>query len=150
MGYTLSREGFDSRSALGRRVCGVFPFLDAHGRPQLSGCLKALAEREPGSAQPPPKAPAVTGGPRLPRRRNRGRRPDGAPPKDPRRRGRRGSGGRAGRGLRPDPATRYCSIRSGSFTPNAPTILLPDVPCSAKNDPVAAFGLLPLAVPSCS
>ncbi len=65
----LSRERFDRRSALGRRVCGEFSFVDARGRPQLSGCLKALAalaEREPGIALPPPKAPAVTGGPRLP------------------------------------------------------------------------------------
>ncbi len=71
----LSRKGFDSRSALGRRVCGEFPFLDARGRPQLSGCLKALAdlaERVPGIGLPPPKAPAVTGGPQPPRRRGPG------------------------------------------------------------------------------
>ena len=64
----LSRERFDSRSALGRRVCAEFAFTDALGRPQLAGCMKALgelAERVPGIVLPPPKAPAVTGGPRL-------------------------------------------------------------------------------------
>ena len=64
----LARESFDSRSALGRRVCEEFSFTDALGRPQLAGCMKALgtlAERVPGIVLPPPKAPAVTGGPRL-------------------------------------------------------------------------------------
>ena len=64
----LSRERFDSRSALGRRICVEFSFIDVRGRPQLAGCMKALgtlAERVPGIVLPPPKAPVVTGGPRL-------------------------------------------------------------------------------------
>ncbi len=64
----LSRESFDSRSALGRRVCAEFGFPDARGRPRLAGCMKApgvLAERVPGIALPPPKAPAARAGPRL-------------------------------------------------------------------------------------
>ena len=43
-----------------------FPFVDARGRPQLSGCLKALAalaEREPGIALPP--HPSRIGGLRV-------------------------------------------------------------------------------------
>jgi len=36
----LSRERFESRSALGRRVCAEFSFIDARGRPRLSGCLR--------------------------------------------------------------------------------------------------------------
>ena len=64
----LSREHFDSRSALGRRICEEFSFIDARGRLQLAGCMKALstlAERVPVIVLPPPKAPAVKGGPRL-------------------------------------------------------------------------------------
>ena len=64
----LSRERFDSRSALGRRVCEEFSFFDARGRPRLAGCMKALgvlAESLPGITLPPPQAPAVKGGPRL-------------------------------------------------------------------------------------
>ena len=64
----LSQERFDSRCALGRRICEEFSFLDARGRPRLAGCMKALgvlAERVPGIALPPPKAPAVKAGPRL-------------------------------------------------------------------------------------
>ena len=64
----LSRERFDSRSALGRRICEEFSFLDARGRPRLAGCMKALgvlAESLPGLTLPPPQAPAVKGGPRL-------------------------------------------------------------------------------------
>ena len=38
----LSRQRFDSRSALGRRVCREFGFSDGRGRLQLAGCLKAL------------------------------------------------------------------------------------------------------------
>ena len=38
----LSQERFDSRSALGRRICEEFSFADARGRPQLAGCMKAL------------------------------------------------------------------------------------------------------------
>ena len=37
---------FESRSAAGRRVCEAFGFLDARGRPQLTGCLSALAAME--------------------------------------------------------------------------------------------------------
>ncbi|MDE2826716.1 MAG: IS4 family transposase [Bacteroidota bacterium] len=42
----LSQEQFDSRGALGRRVCAEFDFLDHSGRPQLAGCLKALRHLE--------------------------------------------------------------------------------------------------------
>ena len=58
----LSQERFDSRSALGRRICGEFSFADVRGRPQLAGCMKALAalaERVPDIVLPPPKASAV-------------------------------------------------------------------------------------------
>ncbi len=64
----LSHESFDSRSALGRRICEEFSFLDARGRPRLAGCMKALvvlAESVPSITLPPPAAPAVKGGPRL-------------------------------------------------------------------------------------
>ena len=64
----LSHEQFDSRRALGRRICGEFSFFDARGRPQLAGCMKALgalAERVPDIVLPPAKAPAVKAGPRL-------------------------------------------------------------------------------------
>ncbi len=63
----LSQERFDSRSALGRRICEEFSFLDARGRPRLAGCMKALgalAERDSGIALPPPKAPAIGNRPR--------------------------------------------------------------------------------------
>ena len=39
----LSQERFDSRRALGRRICEEFSFVDALGRLQVAGCLKALA-----------------------------------------------------------------------------------------------------------
>ena len=39
----LAREEFDSRSALGRRVCEEFGFADNRGEWQLGGCLKALS-----------------------------------------------------------------------------------------------------------
>ena len=58
----LSQERFDSRSALGRRICKEFSFADARGRPQLAGCMKALgalAERVPDIVLPPPKASVV-------------------------------------------------------------------------------------------
>ena len=42
----LSQEQFDSRGALGSRVCAEFDFLDHQGRPQLAGCLKALRNLE--------------------------------------------------------------------------------------------------------
>ena len=64
----LSRERFDSRSALGRRICEEFSFTDARGRPQLAGCMKALgalAERVPDIVLPPPKASAPERRPRL-------------------------------------------------------------------------------------
>ena len=38
----LSQEQFESRRALGRRVCEECSFADARGRLQLAGCLKAL------------------------------------------------------------------------------------------------------------
>ncbi len=55
----LSRERFDTRSALGRRVCGEFPFVDARGRPQLSGCLKAHGR--PGRTRAGHRATAAEG-----------------------------------------------------------------------------------------
>ena len=64
----LSRESFESRSALGRRVCEEFSSLDARGRPQLAGCMKALADlagRVPDIVLPPPKAPAADSRPRI-------------------------------------------------------------------------------------
>ena len=64
----LSQEQFESRRALGRRVCAEFSFADARGRPQLAGCLKALtalAGRRPEIVLPPPQAPAVDRRPRL-------------------------------------------------------------------------------------
>ena len=64
----LSQERFDSRSALGRRICEEFSFADARGRPQLAGCMKALGaltERVPDIVLPPPKASAVDRRPRL-------------------------------------------------------------------------------------
>ena len=38
----MAAESCASRSALGRRVCEVFGFYDALGRPQQAGCMKAL------------------------------------------------------------------------------------------------------------
>ena len=64
----LSRERFDSRSALGRRICEEISFTDARGRPQLAGRMKALgalAERVPDIVLPPPKASAPERRPRL-------------------------------------------------------------------------------------
>ena len=64
----LSCEQFDSRSALGRRVCEEFAFADARGRLQVAGCLKALtalAGRRPEIVLPQPKSPAVDRRPRL-------------------------------------------------------------------------------------
>ncbi len=63
----LSQEQFDSRRALGRRICEEFSFADARGRPQLAGCMKALAtlsERVPEIVLPPARAPAVDNRPR--------------------------------------------------------------------------------------
>ncbi len=53
----LSQERFESRRALGRRICEEFSFFDALGRLQVAGCLKALAslaERWPDIVLPPP------------------------------------------------------------------------------------------------
>ena len=55
----LSQESFDSRRALGRRVCEEFSFFDARGRPQLAGCMKALtglATTSPEIVLPPPRS----------------------------------------------------------------------------------------------
>ena len=64
----LSQEQFESRRALGRRVCAEFSFADARGRPQLASCLAALtalAGRRPEIVLPPPQAPPVDRRPRL-------------------------------------------------------------------------------------
>ncbi len=63
-----SQERFDSRSALGRRVCEEFSLFDAAGRLRLAGCMKALAVLAgsvPGTFLSLPKMPAVTGGPGI-------------------------------------------------------------------------------------
>ena len=64
----LAQEHFDSRRALGRRVCEEFSFVDAIGRPQVSGCLHALATlagRDPDIVLPAPKSEGVDITPRL-------------------------------------------------------------------------------------
>lgn len=38
----LAQAGSASRTECGRRVCQLFRFHDARGRPQLAGCMKAL------------------------------------------------------------------------------------------------------------
>ncbi len=56
----LSRESFASRQSLGRRVCEEFALVDALGRWQVSGCLKALrtlAASAPEIVLPPPRVP---------------------------------------------------------------------------------------------
>lgn len=61
----LSQEQFDSRGALGRRVCAEFDFLDHTGRPQVAGCLKALRGLEQSSQRivlPPAAGPRPGGG----------------------------------------------------------------------------------------
>ena len=63
----LSQEQFGSRRAFGRRICREFPFFDAAGRLQVSGCLKALsalAGEDPGIVLPPSAASAVDRTPR--------------------------------------------------------------------------------------
>ena len=63
----LSQERFDSRRALGRRICEEFSFVDALGRLQVAGCLKALAALAEGSPEivlPPPRVAAVENRPR--------------------------------------------------------------------------------------
>ena len=60
----LCQEQFDSRGALGRRVCAEFDFLDHSGRPQVAGCLKALRSLEQTSARivlPPAVGPRPGG-----------------------------------------------------------------------------------------
>ena len=44
--HIVAQGTFDSRAALGREVCAQFGFVDARGRAQLAGCLKALAVLE--------------------------------------------------------------------------------------------------------
>ena len=63
----LSQERFDSRRALGRRICEEFSFVDALGRLQVAGCLKALttlAEGCPDIVLPAPRVAAVDNRPR--------------------------------------------------------------------------------------
>ena len=64
----LSQEQFDSRRAVGRRICEEFSFVDPSGRLQLAGCMKALAglaERDPRITLPVPQATTVRNTPRL-------------------------------------------------------------------------------------
>ena len=64
----LAQEHFDSRRALGRRVCAEFSFIDAMGRPQVTGCLHALATlaaRYPDIVLPASKSGGVDITPRL-------------------------------------------------------------------------------------
>ena len=42
----LAQAGSVSRTEVGRRVCELFGFHDALGRPQLAGCMKALRRLE--------------------------------------------------------------------------------------------------------
>ena len=63
-----SQERFGSRRAFGRRICREFSFVDAAGRLQVSGCLKALstlAGEDPEIVLPPPprsgRRPATAG-----------------------------------------------------------------------------------------
>ena len=63
----LSQERFDSRRALGRRICEEFSFVDALGRLQVAGCLKALAslaERSSDIVLPPAGGGIVDNKPR--------------------------------------------------------------------------------------
>ncbi len=63
----LAQEEFGSRRALGRRICQEFSFIDAAGRPQLAGCMKALAglaERVPEIVLPPPRTGGLDNRPR--------------------------------------------------------------------------------------
>ena len=64
----LAQEHFDSRRALGRRVCEDFSFVNAIGRHQVSGCLHALtsvAARDTVIVLPAPKSGGVDITPRL-------------------------------------------------------------------------------------
>ena len=61
----LSQEQFDSRRALGRRICLEFDFRDRCGQPQMAGCLKALhalAQTADRITLPPAGAPVPGGG----------------------------------------------------------------------------------------
>ena len=63
----LSQEQFDSRRALGRRTCEEFSFVDAAGRFQVAGCMKALAtlaEGSPDIVLPRPRVVGVDNRPR--------------------------------------------------------------------------------------
>ena len=65
----LSRERFDSRQALDRRIREEYSFADARGRPRLAGHTEAfseLARTVPGIVLPPPRALAVRNRLRLP------------------------------------------------------------------------------------
>ena len=62
----LSKEKFDSRRALARRICEAFSFVDAAGRLQVAGCmqaLSALSDRSPDIVLPPPRSPPVNNRP---------------------------------------------------------------------------------------
>ena len=64
----LAQERFDSRRALGRRLCAEFGFQDRRGRFQVTGCLKALRVLEARSEAivlPPPQTASVRSGPSL-------------------------------------------------------------------------------------
>ena len=66
----LANESFPHRTALAKRVCAEFRFLDARGLPQLTTCLKALRTLDArGSIQLPP--PVHPGGHGTPRRLGR-------------------------------------------------------------------------------
>ncbi len=67
IGAILSQERFDSRRALGRRICREFGFVDRLGRLQVAGCMKALAglaDSSPDIVLPPPQVKAVDNRPR--------------------------------------------------------------------------------------
>ena len=64
----LLHERFESRHALGRRLCEEFDFLDHRGRGQLAGCLKALRileQRSDAIVLPPAREASVFSGPSL-------------------------------------------------------------------------------------
>ncbi|MCY4261088.1 MAG: DUF4338 domain-containing protein [Rhodobacteraceae bacterium] len=64
----LAQEHFSSRSALSRRVCEEFCFLDPKGQLQISTCLKALtslARQDPDIQLPLLSSPVIDNSPRL-------------------------------------------------------------------------------------
>lgn len=64
----LLQERFESRHALGRRLCEEFDFMDRRGRGQLAGCLKALRvleQRSDAIVLPPAQRASVFSGPSL-------------------------------------------------------------------------------------